>query len=192
MLVIKVILGSTRPERFGIQPAKWLMEQAKSIEGAQFELVDLAEVNLPLLDEPLPPSRHQYSKQHTKAWSEVIDGADGFVLVTAEYNHSIPAALKNAIDFVWREWNYKPVSFVSYGSAAGGARAVEHLRGVAAELKMFDLREQILLPNFYHNLDEHGQYKFDGHQAESAKAMLEQLVFWADKMKPARQQLHIQ
>jgi NAD(P)H-dependent FMN reductase len=189
MVKIKVILGSTRPGRFGPQPAAWLMEQTKDIEGATFELVDLADINLPLLDEPVPPSMHQYSKDHTEKWSEIVAEADGFVFVTAEYNHGVPAALKNALDFLFEEWNYKPVTYVSYGSLAGGARAVEHLRGIAAEQHMYDLREQVMLPEYYTNLDDKGNYKFTEAQAGLAKAMLDKLVFWATRMQPARAEL---
>lgn len=189
MVTIKIILGSTRPRRFGIQPANWLMEQAKHIKNARFELIDLAEVNLPLLDEPVPAGQRKYSKAHTKNWSQIIDEADGFVFITPEYNFSTSAALKNAIDFVWQEWNYKPLAFVSYGGAAGGARAVEHLRGIAGQLHMFDLREQIVLSNYFQNLDDKGQYQFSDDQAKAAKNMLEKLTFWAEKMQPARAEL---
>jgi NAD(P)H-dependent FMN reductase len=189
MVKINVILGSTRPNRFGVQPAGWIMQQAKDVTGAEFELVDLAEVDLPLLDEPIPPSQRNYSNDHTLEWSKVIDGADGFVFVTGEYNHSIPAALKNAIDYLYHEWNYKPVTYISYGSAAGGSRAVEHLRGVAGEQKMFDLREQILMPNYWEHTDGNGVYQFTEQQAAQAKAMLENLVFWATEMKSVRHKI---
>ncbi len=189
MARIKIILGSTRPGRFGEQPAKWLMEQTKTIKDHAFELIDLKEVNLPFLDEPSPPMMRQYTKDHTKAWSKVIDEADGFVFVTGEYDHSIPAALKNAIDFLFHEWNYKPASFVSYGSAAGGARSVEHLRGVCGEVKMYDLREQLLLADYYNNLDEAGNYKFAEDHALLAKQILTQTGFWADRLKSIRQEL---
>lgn len=192
MALIKVILGSTRPNRFGVQPAHWVMEQAKKVTEHQFELIDLQEVNLPLLDEPTPPMMQQYTKDHTKAWSKMISEADGFIVVTGEYNHSIPAALKNAFDFLFAEWGYKPVSFVSYGSLAGGARAVEHLRGVAGELRMFDLREQLLMPDYWNNLDEQGQHAFeDSHEGQINK-ILTQTAFWADKMKPARAEFEAQ
>ena len=190
MALIKVILGSTRPNRFGVQPAEWIMEQTKQIPDHQFELVDLAEVNLPLLDEPVPPMMQQYSKDHTKTWSRTIDEADGFIIIAAEYNHSIAAALKNAIDYLFVEWNYKPVSFVSYGSLAGGARAVEHLRAVAGELRMYDLREQLLMPDYYHHLDEEGLHEFEDSHTEQIQKILTQTAFWADKLKDARTELH--
>src|SRR4051794_17868309 len=131
MAKIGIILGSTRPGRNGEAVAKWVYEIAKKRNDAEFELVDVKEYNLPLLDEPIPPSMGQYSKPHTKTWAAKIDSFDGFVFVTAEYNHGIPGALKNAIDFLFREWSNKAAGFVGYGSA-GGVRAVEHLRLVMA------------------------------------------------------------
>ncbi len=189
MVNIKIILGSTRPGRFGEQPANWLLDTSANVEGGSFELIDLKEVNLPFLDESTPPSQNKYANEHTKKWSRTIGEADGFIIVTAEYNHSVPAALKNAIDFLFKEWHYKPVSFVSYGSLAGGARAVEHLRGVAGEVRLYDLREQLLLPNYWDELDTSGQYKFTDAQTAEAKAILEQTIFWAEKLKPIREEL---
>jgi NAD(P)H-dependent FMN reductase len=192
MALIKIILGSTRPQRFGVQPAEWIMEQSKQISDHQFELVDLERVGLPLLDEPTPPMMQQYTKDHTKKWSDVINEADGFIFITAEYNHSIPGALKNALDYLFVEWNFKPASFVSYGSLAGGARAVEHLRAVCGELRMYDLREQLLMPDYYHNLDEQGLHKFEDSHNEQLRHILEHTAFWAEKMKPIRRDLHEQ
>jgi NAD(P)H-dependent FMN reductase len=191
MVTIKIIAGSTRPGRFNRQVAEWVFKQTRAHEeGARFELVDLADINLPLLDEAIPPSRAQYEKPHTKAWAKVIGEADGFVIVAPEYNHSVPGALKNAIDYLYAEWNFKPVTFVSYGSAAGGARSVEHLRGIAGELKMYDLREQLLLPNYWNNMSEHGEYQFTDEHESILNTQLGDLVFWAKHMRPARQQLH--
>src|SRR5512145_1875939 len=133
MLKVAIILGSTRPGRNGEAVAHWVYEIAQKRSDAKFELLDVRDFNLPLLDEPVPPSMGQYSKPHTKAWAAKIEQFDAFVFVTAEYNHGIPAALKNAIDFLFKEWNHKAAGFVSYGSA-GGARAVEQLRLVMAEI----------------------------------------------------------
>ncbi|MEK7622074.1 MAG: NAD(P)H-dependent oxidoreductase [Patescibacteria group bacterium] len=189
MTKIKIIAGSTRPGRFNIQPATWIYDLAKGRKEIEVELLDLMKVNLPFLDEPVPPSQNQYSKEHTKSWAKIIDGADGFVFVTPEYNHSFSAALKNAIDYLFKEWHYKPVAFVSYGSLAGGARAVEHLRGVAAEIKLYDLREQILLPNYWDNLDAKGQYRFTSDQVKAANHLLDALIFWGTEMKLSRAKL---
>ncbi len=183
-------MGSTRPGRFNIQPANWIYDLAKKREDIDVELVDLQEINLPFLDEPIPPSQKKYSKEHTVRWAKLIEEADGFIFVTPEYNHGMSAVLKNAIDYLWHEWNYKPVCFVSYGSLAGGARAVEQLREVAGECKMYDLREQILLPNYWDNLNEKGNYKFSTQQEIQAGQMLEQLVFWSKGMKELREKLN--
>jgi len=190
MVKIKIIAGSTRPGRFNIQVANWAYAQAqKHVNGAEIELVDLEEVNLPLFDEPMTPSTGKHEKEHTKRWARIVDDADGFLVVTPEYNHSIPAALKNAFDYLFREWNHKPIAFVSYGSAAGGARAVEHLRGVAGELKMYDIREQILLTSYWNNMTETGEYQFTDEQENQLQAQLTELIFWAKHMKIGRQEL---
>src|SRR5213595_3737611 len=143
-LRIAIIIGSTRPGRNGEAVAKWVHEIAQERTDAEFELVDLKDFNLPLLDEPMPPIMGQYNKPHTKAWAAKISSFDGFVFVTPEYNHGVPGALKNAIDFLFHEWNDKVAGFVSYGGA-GGARAVEHLRLVLAEVQMATVRNQVLL-----------------------------------------------
>ncbi|HWH07220.1 MAG TPA: NAD(P)H-dependent oxidoreductase [Candidatus Paceibacterota bacterium] len=189
MINIKILAGSTRPNRFNIQAAKWIYELAQQRDDMEVELIDLAELDLPFLDEPIPPSQNKYSNEHTKAWSKRIADSDGFIFVTPEYNHSYSPALKNAIDYLFFEWHYKPVSFISYGSLAGGARAVEHLRGVAAEVRLFDLREQIMLPNYWENLNEKGEYQFNERHTESANVILNDLAFWAQEMKVAREKL---
>ena len=131
---IAIITGSTRPNRIVGPVAHWVLEIARKRRDAEFELVDIAEYKLPLLDEPLPPSLGRYSHEHTHQWAAKIAAFDGFVFVTPEYNHSVPGALKNAIDFLYAEWNNKSAGFVSYGST-GGVRAVEHLRAIMAELQ---------------------------------------------------------
>ncbi|MDZ7726115.1 MAG: NAD(P)H-dependent oxidoreductase [Candidatus Campbellbacteria bacterium] len=190
MINIKIIAGSSRPGRFNIQPANWIFELANNRESVNAELLDLKEIDLPFLDEEKSPMSGEYSKEHTLEWSEKIKEADGFVFVTPEYNHSFSPVLKNAIDFLYNEWNYKPASFISYGSLAGGARAVEHLRGVAGEIKMYDLRDQILIPNYWNGLNESGEYQFNENQEQEAEALLDNLVFWADKMKDIRAELN--
>lgn len=190
MVNIKVIAGSTRPGRFNPQVAGWVMEKAnKHKDVAKFELLDLADINLPLLDEANTPMSNQKENEHTIKWAEMIEDADGFIVVAPEYNHSIPAALKNAFDYLFHEWHYKPVTYVSYGSAAGGARSVEHLRGVAGELKMYDLREQLLLPNYWNDMNERGEYQFTDEHKSQLNIQLESIVYWAEVMKPARENL---
>lgn len=141
---IAIVVGSTRPGRLGESVARWVLEKARGRGDAEYELVDVAAFHLPLLDEPIPASQHRYSQPHTRAWSEKIATFDGFVFVTGEYNHGIPAALKNAIDFLYVEWTNKAAGFVSYGSA-GGVRAVEQLRQVMAEIGIADVKTSVPL-----------------------------------------------
>lgn len=147
MIRVAMITGSTRPGRNNEAVARWVYSLSKERQDAEFELVDIADYNLPLLDEPIPPSFGQYSNEHTKAWSEKIASFDAYVFVTPEYNHSTSGALKNAIDYLYREWNNKAADFVSYGSV-GGARAVEHLRLIMAELMVATVRAQVALSLF--------------------------------------------
>jgi NAD(P)H-dependent FMN reductase len=133
MLKVAIVTGSTRPGRHNDAVAQWVYGIAKARTDAEFELVDIADYNLPLLDEPMSPLLGQYTHEHTKAWSKKIASFDAYVFVTPEYNHSTSGALKNALDYLYREWNNKAAGFVSYGGA-GGVRAVEHLRLVLAEL----------------------------------------------------------
>src|SRR6188472_3422449 len=144
MLKFAIIIGSTRPGRVGEAVARWVHELAQKRSDAGFELVDIKDFNLPLLDEPIPPSQGKYSQPHTKAWAAKVASFDGYVFVTPEYNHGISGALKNAIDFLYAEWNNKAAGFIGYGSA-GGTRAVESLRLVMAELQIADVRAQVSL-----------------------------------------------
>jgi NAD(P)H-dependent FMN reductase len=189
---IKIILGSNRPTRFAEQPGKWLLEQAQNIEGLDAELIDLAEVNLPFLDEPAPALFGTYQNEHTKEWSKTIAEADGFVFVVPEYNHGYTPVLKNAIDYLYHEWSHKPVAFLSYGSAAGGARAVDQLRAVVGHLSMYDITEHVIMPEYYVHQDDKGVYQFTDRHVNAASEMLTRLNFWAEKMKPAREELAAQ
>ena len=184
MTKIGIILGSTKPGRNGEAVAKWVYDLAKQREDAQFELVDVKDFDLPLYDEPYPAGMQQYTKEHTKKWSEKINEFDGYVFVTAEYNHSIPGALKNAIDFVYREWNNKSAGFVSYGSA-GGSRAVEQLRLVAAELQMADVRAQVML-SLFTDFKDMSVFNPDPRHEKSVHTMLDQVIAWANALKPLR------
>src|SRR5438552_10869162 len=144
MLQVGIIVGSTRPGRKAETVARWVHEIARKRTDADFEVVDIQDFNLPLLDEPVPPSMGQYSKPHTKAWAAKIGSFDAFVFVTPEYNHGTSGALKNAIEFLFAEWNNKAAGIVGYGSA-GGARAVEELRLVMAAGQGARVRLQVLL-----------------------------------------------
>jgi NAD(P)H-dependent FMN reductase len=184
MVKIGIIIGSTRPGRKAAVVADWVHEIAKKRTDAEFELVDIQDYNLPLLDEAVPPSMGQYSKSHTKRWAAKIDSFDAFVFVTPEYNHSTSGALKNAIDFLYREWNNKAAGFVSYGGS-GGARAVEQLRLVMGELMIADVRAQVML-SLYADFENYTIFKPAPHHEKSVSAMLDQVVAWGGALKTLR------
>jgi NAD(P)H-dependent FMN reductase len=186
MLKIAVILGSTRPNRNGEAVAHWVNELAQKRQDAQYELVDIKDFNLPLLDEPVPPSQGKYSQPHTKAWAAKIAAFDAFVFVTAEYNHGIPGALKNAIDFLYAEWNNKAAGFVSYGSAMG-VRAVEQLRLVMGELQVADVRSQVML-SLYTDFENFSVFKPNQRHEPALNTMLDQLIAWGGALKSLRLQ----
>lgn len=185
MLKIAILTGSTRPGRNNESVARWVLSQAKNRTDAEFELVDIQDYNLPLLDEPMPPSLHQYTKDHTKKWAEKISQFDGFVIVTPEYNHATSAALKNALDYLYAEWNNKAVGFVSYGSM-GGARAVENLRLISGELQMADVRTAVHL-SLFNDFENFSVFKPNPLQSETLKTMLDQLVRWSGALKSIRE-----
>jgi NAD(P)H-dependent FMN reductase len=176
MLRVAIIIGSTRPGRVGESVGQWVYDIARQRSEASFELVDLALQNLPLLDEPFPPAQQRYTKPHTKAWSEKIASFDAFIFVTAEYNHGIPAALKNALDFLYKEWNNKVAGFVGYGNT-GGARAVEQLRQVVAELQMADVREQVAL-SLFTDFENYSVFKPAPFHEKKVNALIDQVIHW--------------
>jgi NAD(P)H-dependent FMN reductase len=184
MTQIGIILGSTRPNRNGEQVAKWVLDIASRRNDATYELVDLRDYPLPHLDEPLPPSLGQYQNDHTKQWADKIASFDGFVIVTPEYNHSTSGVLKNAIDYLYAEWNNKAVGFVSYG-AAGGARAAEHLRLVAGELQMADVRQQVVL-SLVTEFENFRTFKPGNYNVAALNTLLDQVVAWSTALAPLR------
>jgi NAD(P)H-dependent FMN reductase len=184
MIRIGIITGSTRPGRLNEAVARWTYDLAKRRSDAEFEFVDIADYNLPLLDEPVPPSLGQYSKPHTKRWAEKIASLDAFVFVTPEYNHGTSGALKNAIDFLFREWNNKAASFVSYGSI-GGARAVEQLRLVMGEIMIADVRAQVML-SLFTDFENFSKFKPDPRHEQEVQTMLDQLISWGTALKSVR------
>ena len=184
MIKVAIILGSTRPGRNGEAVAKWVHGIASKRNDAEFELVDIQSFNLPLLDEPVPPSMGQYSKPHTKSWAAKVNAFDAYVFVTPEYNHGTSGALKNAIDYLYREWNNKAAGFVSYGSA-GGARAVEQLRLIMAELQVATVRAQVLL-SLFTDFENFSSFKPAAPQEKAVGAMLDQLIPWAQALQALR------
>ncbi|HYD80178.1 MAG TPA: NAD(P)H-dependent oxidoreductase [Paucimonas sp.] len=184
MLRLAIILGSTRPGRIGEAVARWTYEIAKRRKDIEVELVDIKDYELPLLDEPLPPSRGQYSKPHTQKWAATIDSFDAFVFVTPEYNHGISGALKNAIDYLYREWNNKAAGFVGYGSA-GGVRAVESLRLVMGEVQVADVRNQVML-SLRTDFENYSVFKPAPYHEGALDGMLDQVVAWGGALKSLR------
>lgn len=186
MIRIAFIIGSTRPGRNGEAVAKWVYKIAQKRSDAEFELVDIKDFNLPLLDEPVPPVLGQYTKDHTRVWAARINSFDAYVFVTPEYNHGTSGALKNAIDFLFKEWNNKAAGFVSYGGAAG-ARAVEQLRLVLAEVQIATVRNQTLL-SMYTDFENFSVFKPAPAQENSVNAMLDQLIAWGGALRTLREQ----
>lgn len=183
-LRIGIILGSTRPNRIGEAVAHWVHQLATKRGDADYELVDVKDFNLPLLDEPIPPSQGKYTQPHTKAWAAKIETFDAFVFVTPEYNHSTSGALKNAIDFLYKEWNNKAAGFVSYGSASG-VRAVEHLRLIMAELQIADVRAQVML-SLFTDFENYSTFKPAPQHEKTVGTMLDQLLAWGAAMRTVR------
>jgi NAD(P)H-dependent FMN reductase len=147
LIKIKVIIGSTRPNRFSDKPAYWILEEVKKKENVQAELLDLREYPMPYYNEPVGALmlHENYSSEVVKKWAAKIKEGDAFIIITPEYNHGYPAVLKNAIDSIFPEWNDKAVGFIGYGSS-GGARSIEQLRQVVVELKMVPIRNGLHLP----------------------------------------------
>jgi NAD(P)H-dependent FMN reductase len=184
-LKIAIILGSTRPGRNGKAVADWVADKAAARTSAQYELIDLADHPLPHIDEPLPPAMGQYAGEHTKEWAAKIASYDGFIFVTPEYNHSTSGVLKNAIDYLYAEWNNKVAAFVSYGSL-GGARAIEHLRAIMSELQVAHVRQQLSFSMFT-DFENFSTFVPGPQHAEAAVALFDQLESWAGAMKTVRE-----
>ncbi len=184
-LRIAIILGSTRPGRKGKSVADWVVDKAAERTAAEYELVDLADHPLPHIDEPMPPTLGQYAGEHTKAWAAKIGSYDGFVFVTPEYNHSTSGVLKNAIDYLYAEWNNKAAAFVSYGSL-GGARAIEHLRGITSELQIAHVRQQLSFSMFT-DFENFSVFAPGPQHDEAAVMLFDQLESWTRAMKSVRE-----
>jgi NAD(P)H-dependent FMN reductase len=185
MTKIGIILGSTRPGRNGEAVAKWVLEQAQARGDADYELVDLADFDLPHLDEAIPASQGMYAGAHTQAWAAKVAEFDGYVFVTPEYNHSTSGALKNALDYVYAEWNNKAAGIVSYG-AAGGTRAAEHLRLILGELQIADVRAQVAF-SLMTDFENFSVFTPAEYHVGSVNTMLDQLNAWAGALQSVRQ-----
>jgi NAD(P)H-dependent FMN reductase len=184
---LTIIIGSTRPGRAGLPIATWFADRARSHGGFDITVVDLAALDLPLLDEPNHPRLRQYMHQHTKDWSATVDASDAFVIVTPEYNHGYPAALKNAIDYLQQEWCDKPVGFVSYGGVSAGTRAVQQLKEVVTTLKMLPVFEAVSIPFHPQFIGEDGRVQANDIMEQAADAMLDELVRVDGALRPLRE-----
>ncbi len=189
-LHIKIILASVRQGRFGDKPAEWITTIAREKEELSVELLDLRDYSLPIFQEAVSPMRieGEYGTPEINRWAEKIAEADGFVVVTPEYNHGYPSSLKNNIDYLYKEWNDKPVCFVGYGST-GGARVIQQLRQVSTELQMAPIRNSVHIMSPWFLTETDGTLKAGALDVyvKSAESMLAQLTWWADALKKARE-----
>jgi NAD(P)H-dependent FMN reductase len=176
MPTLQIIIASTRPGRVGLPVARWFEQKAIAHGGFGVELVDLAEINLPFMDEPNHPRLRQYAHQHTRDWSAKVAAADAFVFVMPEYNYGFNAPLKNAIDYLHQEWLYKPVGLVSYGGLAAGTRAAQMIKQVLTTLKMTPLTEAVSIPFVAQLIDDEGEVRANEIMERSADTMLAELV----------------
>jgi NAD(P)H-dependent FMN reductase len=184
---LTIIIGSTRPGRAGLPIGTWFAGRARSHGGFDVNVVDLAELDLPLLDEPSHPRLRQYIHRHTKNWSAIVDASDAFVIVTPEYNHGYPAPLKNAIDYLHMEWCDKPVGFVSYGGVSAGTRAVQQLKQVVTTLKMLAVVEAVSIPFHPQFIGEDGRVHANDIMKQAADSMLDELVRMDGALRPLRE-----
>jgi NAD(P)H-dependent FMN reductase len=184
---LTIIIASTRPGRAGLPIARWIEQEAVEHGGFNVEIADLAEINLPFMDEPNHPRLRQYTHQHTREWSARIDASDAFVLVMPEYNYGFTAPLKNAIDYLHQEWQYKPVGLVSYGGISAGTRAAQMIKQVLTTLKMVPLNEAVSIPFFSQFIDEEGRFQPNETLETSAEAMLNELERWTAALSSLRE-----
>lgn len=184
---LKVIIGSTRPTRKGPIVADWFLKIAKQNPDFEVELLDLKEIDLPLMDEPNHPRLQKYINAHTKKWSKTIDSADAFVIVTPEYNFGYPATLKNALDYLSVEWSDKPMGFVSYGGISGGTRAVQELKLPVTALGMMPIPQAVNIPFFAQFINDNDVFEANETLEKSANVMLAKLQEWAKALKNMRE-----
>ncbi|MGH9466141.1 MAG: NADPH-dependent FMN reductase [Terriglobales bacterium] len=186
MLKIGIVTGSTRPGRNNKAVADWVLQGARKRGDAAYELVDIADFDLPLLDEPVPASMGGYSRPHTLRWAAKIATLDAFVFVTPEYNHGPSAALKNAVDYLYREWNDKAAGVVSYGANGNGSRAAEHLRAILSAVKIATVRGQVGLSLFtdFVNMRE---FRPEPQHLKALDTMLDEVVAWGGALQSVRE-----
>jgi NAD(P)H-dependent FMN reductase len=180
-----VITVSTRPERKGPAVAEWFLKVARNDGTFDVEHVDLADIDLPLLDEPKHPRQQDYQNEHTRAWSKTVAAADAFIFVSPEYNSGPAPSLVNALNFLYNEWNYKPASFVSYGGVSGGLRAVQLTKPILLTLKVVPIVEAVVLPSFSDQIED-GGFAGSERNEKAARGMLKELARWAGALRTLR------
>jgi NAD(P)H-dependent FMN reductase len=182
---LHVIVCSTQPGRVGLPVGEWFFTQAQNHGRFDAELIDLATIDLPMYDEPKHPSLQQYQREHTKRWSAKVASADAYIFVTPEYNFGPPPALVNALNYVYKEWNYKPAGFVSYRGISGGLRAVQMEKLILTTLKVVPLVEAVVIPMVAQLLDA-GEFRGNEIQTQAAGVLLTELDRWAEALKRLR------
>jgi NAD(P)H-dependent FMN reductase len=185
---LHTLIASTRPARVGPGIGKWFHEFALKHGKFDAHLVDLADFNLPVLDEPNHPSRRAYTQEHTKKWSTSVSQADAFVFVTPEYNYGPPPSLLNALDFLFWEWQYKAVGLVGYGGISGGGRSTHAIKPTVATLKMMPIPENVWLPNVFQQLKD-GVFTPNEFNEQGAAALLNELIKWTEALAPLREEI---
>lgn len=187
MYNLKIISSTVRPGRKGPLVAKWVEDIARQNGNFDMEVLDLGEINLPMMNEPNHPKLKKYQHEHTKWWSAKIDEADAFVFVTAEYDYNYPAPLRNALEYLFQEWSYKPAAIVSYGGISGGTRASNALKADLSTFSMVPLTESVNFPFFQQNINDQNEFEANEVSHKAAEHMLRQLVRWAKGLKAIRE-----
>lgn len=187
MYQLKIITSTVRPSRKGPIVTDWIAQKARQHKSFQVEVLDLKEINLPLMDEPLHPRLKQYEQEHTRKWSAKIEEADAFIFVTAEYDHNYPAPLRNALEFLFNEWGYKPAGIVSYGGVSAGTRAAKSLSGDLTSFRIVPLIEAVNIP-FFTEFIKDGKLMPNEIMEKAAETMLRELERWTKGMKAIREE----
>lgn len=188
MAELRIITSTTRPGRKSPVIASWIAEKARGYVPFNVEILDLAKIDLPMMNEPNHPRLRKYQHVHTQKWSQMVDTSDAFIFIIAEYNHGFTAPLKNAIDYLSQEWAYKPVGLVSYGGVAGGTRSVHMLKEILTALKMVPLSEGVSIPFIQNFINEDDEFVANEIIDQSADVMLTELLRWTDTLQSMREQ----
>lgn len=183
MYNLKIISSTVRPGRKGPIIANWITELAKLTGNFDVELLDLGEINLPMMNEANHPALKKYEHEHTKWWSSKIEEADAFIFVTAEYDYNYPAPLRNALEYLFHEWGYKAAGIVSYGGISAGTRACNSLKADLSTFKIVPLQEAVNFPFFQQNINDQNEFDATEHAHKAAETMLKQLVRWTKGLK---------